>query len=359
MDTFWMFIIFMENCMKKVRNKYSFFLALLVFGCIASKAQTTDYMTPKNLESDVNVNTKDSSFSMRRLRKLLSQSKFDEVRISVIRNLENLPKSVKDSIAELLIKEHPAFNRYWQTEEVWGNETHEVLPIDTVLQLIIDKEKSHFSWYGNIAWGFVWRWGRMHKGVDSDLKMGDTVRASFNGIVRFSSFNDGGYGNTIVIRHFSGIETLYGHFSSLIAKSGQLVLAGEPIGLGGSTGRSTGPHLHFETRLFSSPFDPEKIFDKNSSMALKDSIIKISKTDFYYDENKNFKHSSDSDEISKTDKERTKKKNRLRRKTHVVKSGETLSSIARKYNTTVVKLKKINRLKNINKLEINQKIIVR
>jgi murein DD-endopeptidase MepM/ murein hydrolase activator NlpD len=345
--------------MKKARNKYSFCLILLfAFGCFESKAQIADNLTSSYLDN--NFNPKDSSFSIERLRKLLSQSKFDEVRISINRNLANLSKSVKDSISELLINEHPAFNRYWQTEEVWGNETHEVLPNDTVLQLTVDNEKSHFSWFGNIAWGFVWRWGRMHKGLDSDLKTGDTVRASFNGIVRYSSYNEGGYGNAVVIRHFSGLETLYGHFSSLIAQSGQLVMAGEPIGLGGSTGRSTGPHLHFETRLFSSPFDPEKIFDKNSNMVLKDSIIRISKGDFYYSENTSFKHSSkDSEEISKNGRERIRKKNQWGRKIHIVKSGETLSSIARKYNTTIVKLKKINKLKNINKLELNQKILVR
>jgi hypothetical protein len=173
--------------MKKARNKYSFYLILLfAFGCFESKAQIADNLTSSYLDN--NFSPKDSSFSIERLRKLLSQSKFDEVRISINRNLANLSKSVKDSISELLINEHPAFNRYWQTEEVWGNETHEVLPNDTVLQLTVDNEKSHFSWFGNIAWGFVWRWGRMHKGLDSDLKTGDTVRASFNGIVRYSSF---------------------------------------------------------------------------------------------------------------------------------------------------------------------------
>lgn len=351
----------MVNCMKKVRNKYSFcFILFFVLGYYCSKAQNIDYNSPLFSNYESNLKMKDSSFSIEGLRELLSQSKFNEIRISINRHLPFLSKSTKDSISNFLINEHPTFKKYWQTEEVWGNETHTVLPLDTVLHLTIEKEKSHFSWFGNIAWGFVWRWGRMHKGLDSDLQMGDTVRASFNGIVRYSSFNEGGYGNAVVIRHFSGIETLYGHFSSLIAQSGQMVMAGEPIGLGGSTGRSTGPHLHFETRLFSSPFDPEKIFDKNSNMVLKDSIIRISKGDFYFSDNTNFKNNNkDIDETPRNNKTKNRKNKHKGRKIHVVKSGESLSSIARKYNTSVAKLKKINKLKNVNKLDKNQKLIVR
>jgi murein DD-endopeptidase MepM/ murein hydrolase activator NlpD len=347
--------------MKKVRSKYSFcFFILFVFGFIASKGQDTFKDSSFYIDNSNNSFKIDSSFSIDVLRELLFQSKFNEIRILLNRSLPLLSRETKNSISELLIKEHPAFNRYWQTEEVWGNETHTVLPIDTVLQLTIDKEQSHFSWYGNIAWGFVWRWGRMHKGLDSDLKMGDTVRASFNGIVRYSSFNEGGYGNAVVIRHFSGIETLYGHFSSLIAESGQFVMAGEPIGLGGSTGRSTGPHLHFETRLFSSPFDPEKIFDKNSNMVLKDSVIRISKSDFYFSENTNYKNSiKETEETPRNSKNKHRKNKQRGKRIHTVKSGESLSSIARKYNTSVAKLKKINKLKNINKLDANQKLIIR
>ena len=351
----------MANCMKKVRNKYSFcFILFLVAGLPKSKSQDIVNISPSYSNYENSLERNDSSFSIEGLKVLLSQSKFNEIRISINRHLPFLPKSTKDSISDFLINEHPTFKKYWQTEEVWGNETHIVLPQDTVLHLTIEKEKSHFSWFGNIAWGFVWRWGRMHKGLDSDLQMGDTVRASFNGIVRYSSFNEGGYGNAVVIRHFSGIETLYGHFSSLIAQSGQMVMAGEPIGLGGSTGRSTGPHLHFETRLFSSPFDPEKIFDKNSNMVLKDSLIRISKSDFYFSDNTNFKNSSkDIDETPRNSKTKLKKNKQRGKKIHVVKSGESLSSIAKKYNTSVAKLKKINKLKNVNKLDKNQKLKIR
>jgi LysM repeat protein len=153
-------------------------------------------------------------------------------------------------------------------------------------------------------------------------------------------------------------------------------MAGEPIGLGGTTGRSTGPHLHYETRLHSSPFDPEKIFDKTQNMALRDTLVSLKKSEFYYADNAHFKHAAkttvpkDHDEIgdhkSKSKgkgknkgKGKDKDKNKKGSKVHIVKSGETLSSIARKHKTTVAKLIKLNKLKNANQLKIGQKLKVK
>lgn len=100
------------------------------------------------------------------------------------------------------------------------------------------------------------RWGRMHSGVDVDLETGDPVYAAFDGIVRVSGYDGGGYGKFLVVRHYNGLETLYGHLSAKNFESGAYVKAGDQIGLGGSTGRSTGSHLHFETRYEGNPFNP-------------------------------------------------------------------------------------------------------
>ncbi len=97
---------------------------------------------------------------------------------------------------------------------------------------------------------------------EADLKAkkqnGDTVRAAFSGKVRIKSYEGGGYGNYVVIRHPNGLETVYGHMSRSIVREGTVVRAGDPIGLGGSTGRSTGPHLHFEARFMGIPIDPSE-----------------------------------------------------------------------------------------------------
>jgi murein DD-endopeptidase MepM/ murein hydrolase activator NlpD len=109
------------------------------------------------------------------------------------------------------------------------------------------------------------RWGRLHAGVDVDLETGDPVYAAFDGIVRVSGYNNGGYGKFMVVRHYNGLETLYGHLSQQNFESGTYVKAGDQIGLGGSTGRSTGSHLHFETRYEGNPFNPTYVFNFNGS----------------------------------------------------------------------------------------------
>ncbi len=91
------------------------------------------------------------------------------------------------------------------------------------------------------------RWGRRHQGLDIKVYIGDTIRAAFSGKVRVVKYDGNGYGKYIVIRHNNGLETIYGHLSKQIVSPNQTVRAGQPIGLGGNTGRSTGSHLHFET----------------------------------------------------------------------------------------------------------------
>ena len=112
-----------------------------------------------------------------------------------------------------------------------------------------------------ITSNFGSRWGRQHKGLDIKVYIGDTIRAAFSGKVRIVRYEAGGYGNYIVIRHPNGLETIYGHLSKQLVKENQVVRAGEPIGLGGNTGRSTGSHLHFETRLCGVALNPALFFD--------------------------------------------------------------------------------------------------
>lgn len=102
---------------------------------------------------------------------------------------------------------------------------------------------------------------RVHKGLDIKVYTGDTIVAAFDGKVRVVRYDEGGYGNYVVIRHHNGLETIYGHLSKQLVVGDQEVRAGEPIGLGGNTGRSFGSHLHFETRLAGEAIDPELLFD--------------------------------------------------------------------------------------------------
>lgn len=139
--------------------------------------------------------------------------------------------------------------------------THlDAMPDEVNLRLAADSTDFCFPVRNQKTSNYGWRWKRGHHGVDIRLRTGDPVHAAFSGTVRVAS-RMGGYGNCVVIRHPNGLETLYGHLSKIHVKHGQQVAAGEVIGLGGSTGNSTGPHLHFECRFLYQTFDPEWILD--------------------------------------------------------------------------------------------------
>ncbi|MCM1293652.1 MAG: M23 family metallopeptidase [Bacteroides sp.] len=125
---------------------------------------------------------------------------------------------------------------------------------------------------GRLTSPYGWRasFGRMHKGVDLSLKVGDTVRAAFDGRIRITKYEGGGYGYYVVVRHDNGLETVYGHLSRFLVKPNQYVKAGQPIALGGNTGRSTGPHLHFETRFMGLALNPASIIDFDNYVTHQD-----------------------------------------------------------------------------------------
>lgn len=117
------------------------------------------------------------------------------------------------------------------------------------------------------------RWGRMHKGIDVKVYTGDTIVAAFDGKVRIVKYEANGYGNYVVIRHNNGLETVYGHLSKSLVIENQRVRAGQTIGLGGNTGRSTGSHLHFETRLLGIAINPALMFDFARQDVKSDSYV--------------------------------------------------------------------------------------
>lgn len=125
---------------------------------------------------------------------------------------------------------------------------------------------------GQINSKFGWRDGRMHKGIDINLHRGDAVVAAFDGMVRIANVK-GAYGKVIIIRHYNGLETVYAHLSKIKVKQGQVVLAGQVIGQGGSTGRSSGPHLHFEVRFKGQALNPAAIISFTEHKLLHDSIV--------------------------------------------------------------------------------------
>ncbi|MBQ1724868.1 MAG: peptidoglycan DD-metalloendopeptidase family protein [Muribaculaceae bacterium] len=199
-------------------------------------------------------------------------------------------------------------------------------------------------------YGYRPAFGRNHKGVDLRCPMGDTVRAAFNGRVRLTKYERGGFGFYVIVRHENGLETVYGHLSRFLCQPNQYVKAGQPIALSGSTGRSTGPHLHFETRFMGYAINPEAIFDFENRCTHTD---KYTFTKSNYTQSRSYRpsnrymaarasKSSYRSSGSKSNYRHGGSKNRTARSTTKVRKGDNLSKIAQRNGTTVAKLKKLN-----------------
>lgn len=194
------------------------------------------------------------------------------------------------------------------------------------------------------------RWGRQHKGIDVKVYIGDTIRAAFDGKVRVVRYEARGYGKYVVIRHNNGLETIYGHMSKWLVDENQEVRAGEPIGLGGNTGRSTGSHLHFETRLCGVALNPAIMFDFRNQDVVDDFYMfhrnsyeseSVAANNLRGVQGKNYGGDSDDIELA-TAAPAAKYERNVR--FHKVQRGETLSSIARKRGTTVDAICKLNHI---------------
>ena len=180
------------------------------------------------------------------------------------------------------------------------------------------------------------RWRRMHNGLDLKVNIGDTIVAAFDGKVRIVKYERRGYGKYVVIRHDNRLETVYGHLSKQLVEENQLVKAGEVIGLGGNTGRSTGSHLHFETRFLGIAINPIYMFDFPKQDIVADTYT--------------FRRTQGSKRAGSHDTQVADGTIRY----HKVKSGDTLSRIAKLRGVSVSTLCKLNRIKPTTTLRIGQ-----
>jgi murein DD-endopeptidase MepM/ murein hydrolase activator NlpD len=179
--------------------------------------------------------------------------------------------------------------------------------------------------------GFGRRYYRWHHGTDLKLNIGDPVRSAFDGIVRITSYERYGYGHYVVVRHRNGLETLYGHLSKIGVRVGQEISAGDTLGLGGNTGRSTGPHLHFEVRYKGLSIDPTEIFDFEIGR-IKSQVFTITAQSFDH-------------EI------------KMREAVyHRIRSGDNLSVIAQRYGVRVSQITRLNGISTRTILNIGRRL---
>ena len=202
-------------------------------------------------------------------------------------------------------------------------------------------------------YGYRRSFGRMHKGLDIKVYTGDTIYSAFNGKVRIVAYERGGYGKYIVIRHPNGLETIYGHLSKQMVRENQIVKAGEPIGLGGNTGLSTGSHLHFETRFVAQDVTGDFYLFRANGKGEVLSASEASGRSNVMASVKEEKSDKATAEVKSSDKA-GKKKAAAKVRYHKVRSGESLYVIAKKVGTTVDKLCKLNGISKRTKLRPGQ-----
>ena len=194
---------------------------------------------------------------------------------------------------------------------------------------------------GKITSPFGPRGRRFHYGTDLKLQKGDTVYAAFEGKVRLKQYERKGYGYYLVLRHPNGLETVYGHLSKFLVDEEEAVSAGQPIALGGNTGRSTGPHLHFECRFLGQAIDPADIVDFDNFCTYDEAYL-FQKTNI----NALSIHNSNYGRYN-----RYTAQNRSVTY-HRVQTGETLSKIALRYGVTISQLCRLNGLRSTSRLKI-------
>ena len=237
-----------------------------------------------------------------------------------------------------LMENHPAddiYNNIWTSERL--NPYH--FPVDSLPDSVrIDCSNFVLPIYGKVTSKFGRRRYRYHYGIDLRLNVGDSIRCAFAGKVRIIEYEPGGYGHYVVVRHDNGLETVYAHLSQVLVNLNQYVKAGQMIALGGNTGRSTGPHLHFETRYLGNAINPDYLIDFERGTMRQLSYLITKKNTFNYQK-----------ELSNLQLARY----------HVVHRGDTLSEIASRYGTTVRKICNLNRISTKKLLKPGQKIRVK
>jgi len=254
-------------------------------------------------------------------------------------------------------KDTGVFSKYWDTEVPNPYKlAYEDLPSAWSIWLVDSLNQYHCPHQGDVyARGkFGYRRSRRHQGVDLPYPTGTPVYAAFTGRVRMSKYY-AAFGNLVIIRHENGIETFYGHLSKRMVEAGDWVNAGEIIGLGGSTGRSTGPHLHFECRYQGFAFDPQWLIDFHTG-TLRHRLFVLKKS--YFNPRSNYEQDFE-DEIKNAEEDKKEDAEEAAKAYYKIRKGDTLGRIAINHHTSVKALCRLNNMKDTDILREGKTIRVR
>lgn len=222
------------------------------------------------------------------------------------------------------------FSAQWINDQIFAYRIKPDSIHDTVIMLTSTGRIFTLPFYGKLFRGFTYS----HKGLDIKLNKGDTIRSAFDGVIRYAKYNRGGFGNLVIVRHYNGLETYYGHLSKINVKVNEVVKSGDHIALGGSSGRSRGPHLHFEVRYKDIPLDPLRMIDYDNQKIISNTFP-VTKRVFY-----------PNDFVANAQVVRIKK-------------GDTIGKLAHKYHTSVKEICAMNKIKPNTILRVGRSIRVR
>lgn len=273
-----------------------------------------------------------------------------------------------------IVMNSDVFTNYWDEEKpnpfrIEPSQINE----DVAIWVVDSLSEYHCPYQRKVYSPFGYRRGRGHMGVDLPFPTGTPVKAAFSGKVRVSKYYKG-YGNLVIIRHENGLETFYGHLSKRNVQPGDWVTAGDVIGLGGSTGRSTGAHLHFETRYLGYAFDPQWLINfetgelrhrlfvlkKRYLNAASRYIPETDEEDYLIMQEDSIAYSARAAEIAAKEAEEARKAAELAKaQYHKIRSGDTLGAIAARYHTSVKALCRLNGITPTTTLRIGRSIRVR
>jgi murein DD-endopeptidase MepM/ murein hydrolase activator NlpD len=257
---------------------------------------------------------------------------------SSVKDSTNIYNKMLNDHSDDLMENHPAddiYNFIWSRERINPYK----IPLDS-LPDSVRIDCSHFvvPTHGGITSQYGPRHYRFHYGLDLRVKIGDSIVSAFSGKVRIIDYEARGYGNYVVVRHNNGLETVYAHLSKVLVVHNQNVKAGELIALGGNTGHSTGPHLHFETRYIGNAINPASIIDFATGLVSHPTYLLTKKNSFFY--------------------QREVRKVKIT-KYYKVRKGDTLGAIAARNGTSVKALSRLNGMKSHKILKPGQSLRIR
>ena len=274
--------------------------------------------------------------------------------LSIVLYNDNTWRYVRNRSIDVL--DETIYTQNWDTTKinVYDVELKDI-PMSMVIDLVDTLKSYHYPVKGRVTSKYGPRRRKIHQGTDIDLETGDPIYSTFDGRVRYVGYIARGYGNLIIIRHDNGMETYYAHLSRVDVKPNQWVTAGQVIGAGGDTGRSTGSHLHYEIRYKGHSFDPMRLIDFESGDLRRETFL-LKRT--YFSPYSRFTQDFE-EEIQSDEEDKKIEKEAAAMKYHTVRKGDTLGRIAINNGTTVTKICQLNGIKKTTVLQIGRRLRVR